>query len=348
MNSSIEAEKKRCGKALISVIVPVYNIIEYLPRCVHSITSQSYGNLDIILVDDGSTDGTGELCDRLSQEDGRIRVFHKENGGSSSARNLGISKARGEYIGFVDSDDYIEPDMYERLYSGIIKFNVKCAQIGRDEIDDKGNLLPDICISPAKDVMIKERDFLTELLMHRGDCSFCTKLISAEIFKGKKDFFPTGVLNEDFHALVKNLPEIGDFASLSGHKYHVFYRIGSNSRKESKKQFSRVFGDSVDNADMVSRLVSSRYPNDKKLAKTAFRFNVFQRLEYLLHIPVEMMKKGDSPVSKQYASIVKWMRKNYFKALFNPILTVKNKVYHTLFVISPKGIRLLHKKLKHL
>ena len=97
---------------LITVIVPVYNILEYLPRCVHSITGQTYRNLEILLVDDGSTDGTGELCDRLGEEDPRIRVFHKENGGSSTARNLALQHAKGEYVGFVDSDDYIEPDMY--------------------------------------------------------------------------------------------------------------------------------------------------------------------------------------------------------------------------------------------
>ena len=98
---------------LITVIVPVYNILEYLPRCVRSITAQSYRNLEILLVDDGSTDGTGDLCERLAEEDGRIRVFHKENGGTSAARNLGLAHASGEYVGFVDSDDYIEPDMYE-------------------------------------------------------------------------------------------------------------------------------------------------------------------------------------------------------------------------------------------
>ena len=98
---------------LISVIIPVYNIMEYLPRCVHSVTAQTYQNLEILLVDDGSTDGSGELCDRLAKEDPRIKVFHKENGGSSSARNLGLRNARGECVGFVDSDDYVEPDTYE-------------------------------------------------------------------------------------------------------------------------------------------------------------------------------------------------------------------------------------------
>ena len=136
---------------LITIIVPVYNIMEYLPRCVYSITAQTYRNLELILVDDGSTDGTGALCDKLAAEDERIRVFHKENGGSSSARNLGLSHAKGAYIGFVDSDDYVEPDMYERLLRGIQNYQVLVAQIGRDEIDMEGNQLPNICEPPERD-----------------------------------------------------------------------------------------------------------------------------------------------------------------------------------------------------
>ena len=103
-------QNKNC---LISVIVPVYNILDCLERCVNSICGQTWKNLEILLVDDGSTDGTGKLCDLLAEKDDRIRVFHKPNGGSSSARNLGISMAKGKWIGFVDSDDWIEPQMYE-------------------------------------------------------------------------------------------------------------------------------------------------------------------------------------------------------------------------------------------
>lgn len=345
---------------LITVIVPVYNIIKYLPRCVQSITRQTYKNLEIILVDDGSNDGTEELCDELASKDLRIKVFHKENGGSSSARNFALGRAMGEYIGFIDSDDYIEPDMFEKLYEGIERYGVKCAQIGRDEIDEDGNLMPNICEPPERPQIINSRDFLKELLMHRGDCSFCTKLISREIFfdncgidagcsLAESDFFPVGALNEDFHILVKKLPQIGDILSLPGQKYHVFYRIGSNSRKESKKQFSRVFGDCVDNADMAQELVKNSYPSDAELEKIALRFGVFQRLEYLLHIPVDMMNKnGDDDISKQYTQIVKWMRKNYWVSMKNPVLTFKNKMYHTLFAINPKGLRVLHKKLKHI
>ncbi|MDE6992490.1 MAG: glycosyltransferase, partial [Lachnospiraceae bacterium] len=96
---------------LISVIVPVYNVEKYLDRCVESLLGQTYRRLEIILVDDGSTDGCGAMCDGYAQRDSRVRVIHKRNGGLSDARNAGLAAASGSYIGYVDSDDWIEPDM---------------------------------------------------------------------------------------------------------------------------------------------------------------------------------------------------------------------------------------------
>ncbi len=318
---------------LITVIVPVYNIKDYLPRCVHSITAQTYRQLEIILVDDGSTDGTGKLCDRLAREDGRIRVYHKENGGSSSARNLALSHAAGEYVGFVDSDDYIEPDMYELLMQGIQEFQVSAAQVARDEIDEKGNPLPDICVPPTEPVVIEGRKFMEELLMHRGDCSFCTKLIRRDLFP--EGAFPVGKLNEDFHLLVRMLPGLERIVSLPKQAYHVFYRIGSNSRKADRETFSRVYADCVENADMVEGIVKRDYP---ELEEIAFRFGIFQRLEYLLHIPISQMTKNNA----FYRGIVSYLRRNWWRAMKSRILTEKNKAYHTLFAIAPRRLRRLH------
>ena len=180
MNSSVTKQP------LISVIVPVYNIIPYLPRCVESLRTQTYENLEILLIDDGSTDETPALCDRLATEDERIRVFHKKNGGPSSARNFGLQQAGGEYVGFVDSDDYVDADMYERLYGAIEKTGMPVAQVGRDEIDKDGNILPNICEPVATEQAIPAEDFLKELLMHRGDCSFCTKLLRKNADPGGK------------------------------------------------------------------------------------------------------------------------------------------------------------------
>ncbi len=323
---------------LISIIVPVYNIEEYLPRCVKTLRGQTYPRIEILLVDDGSTDGTGSLCDRLAEEDARIRVFHKENGGSSSARNLGIAAAKGEYLGFVDSDDYVEPDMYEKLYAAIKQYDVSAAQTGRDEIAPDGSRMPDICIPPKEPECIEAEDFLKELLMHRGDCSFCTKLIKRSVLEDRK--FPEGVLNEDFHLLVQLLGErIHRIVSLPGRGYHVFYRVGSNSRKADRENFSRVFMDIVDNADMVSGLVEEKYPT---LKEAAVRFGVFQRIDYMLHIPISQMSRDNA----FYREVVRYLRKNWVRAMGNPFLSGKNKIYHTLFAIAPRGIRVLHRKLK--
>lgn len=324
---------------LISVIVPIYNIIDYLPRCVRSITAQTYRSLEILLVDDGSTDGTSELCDSLAAEDERIRVFHKENGGSSSARNLGIAQAKGQYLGFVDSDDYIDPYMYEHLLQGIDQFGVKAAQIGRDEIDAGGNLLPNICEPPTEPVCYESREFLRELLLHRGDCSFCTKLLHRELFA--KEFFPEGRLNEDFELLLRMLPGMGSIASLPGQAYHVFYRIGSNSRKADKESFSRVYGDCVDNADKAVVLVERKYPD---LKAEALRFGVYQRLEYLLHIPISQMRRDNM----QYRAVVGSLRRMWVQGMVNPCLTGKNKVYQTIFSIAPRAARKCHRRIRNL
>lgn len=324
---------------LISVVIPVYNIEEYLERCVNSVCTQTYENLEILLVDDGSTDGSGRLCDELSGKDERIRVFHKQNGGSSSARNLGISQARGEYVGFVDSDDYISRDMYTLLYEAIQEYDAQIAQIGRDEIDEQGNKLPNICEPPYETTWILSGEFLRQMLLHKGDCSFCTKLVKKELFQYQK--FPEGELNEDFHLLTKMLKTVKGIVSLPQQTYHVFYRMGSNTRKKNPDAFSRVFGDNVKNADMAEVMVQEEFP---ELLSIVFRFGMYQRLEYLLHIPVSLMKKEN----EQYREICRYVRKNCFKAWKSDYLTAKNKIYLTLFAIAPRTVRVVHKKLKRL
>lgn len=102
-------------KKEVSVIVPIYNAHKYLKRCIRSILDQTYENLDIVLIDDGSQDNSLEICKRFEKEDQRVRVFHKENGGVSSARNYGIKKAQGEYIVFIDADDRVETSFIESL-----------------------------------------------------------------------------------------------------------------------------------------------------------------------------------------------------------------------------------------
>ncbi|MBQ8040126.1 MAG: glycosyltransferase family 2 protein, partial [Lachnospiraceae bacterium] len=222
---------------LISIIIPVYNIEEYLPRCIESVLGQTYANIEVILVDDGSKDKSGEICDSYQKRDSRVRVIHKENGGSSSARNAGIADAKGEFIGFVDSDDYVETTMYETMMQAIESTGCAIVQVARDEIDANGKQMPNVCEMPKEQTEYSAEEFLKELLLHKGDCSFCTKILKRDLFSGNR--FPEGVLKEDFHLLVNLLRQGEKIISLPYCGYHVFYRIGSNTRKKDKNAFSR-------------------------------------------------------------------------------------------------------------
>ena len=123
---------------LLSVIVPAYNVENYLKRCVDSLLSSTYKNLEIILIDDGSTDSSGSICDDYASRDSRIHVIHKANSGLSLTRNVGVAASTGEYIAFLDSDDWIKPEMYERLISLIEKYNLDIAGCATKRIGERG------------------------------------------------------------------------------------------------------------------------------------------------------------------------------------------------------------------
>ena len=367
---------------LISIIVPVYNCYNYLGKSIASICNQTYKNLEIILVDDGSTDGSGKLCDEWAEKDNRVKVFHKENGGASTARNLALQYASGMYFGFVDSDDYIDENMYEILLENALKQKANIVQIGRDEIDPDGNKLENICEPPKEAYLVSSEAFLRELLLHKGDCSFCTKLIHRDLFANKK--FPEGKLNEDFFLLINMLAEmkqktenpeaegvkesqVGEVKAdgvkksqveeveadgvkksqveedgvylLKEQAYHVLYRINSTTRKATANSFSRVYADSIDNANYVEDIVNRSFP---ALREVSLRFGLFQRIEYLLHIPIAQMTKDNA----YYKGVIKYIRNHLIKGCTNKILTGKNKIYLILFATTPKGLRKLHAKLK--
>ena len=147
---------------MISVIIPVYKVEKYLSRCVNSIINQTYKDLEIILVDDGSPDNCGKICDDFSKLDSRIKVVHKENGGLSSARNSGLLVAKGEYIAYVDSDDYVDTTMYEKMMACSEKFNADIVQCGYSIVYENDNqsilqrkdiLLNDIAIESKSNIL---------------------------------------------------------------------------------------------------------------------------------------------------------------------------------------------------
>lgn len=124
----------------ISVVVPVFNIEKYVERCAYSILNQTYANLEIIMVDDGSTDGSGKIIDQIVANDSRVKVIHKENGGVTSARMAGIKSATGEWIGFVDGDDEVEPDMFRHLLQNAITYQADISHCGYQMVFPDGRI----------------------------------------------------------------------------------------------------------------------------------------------------------------------------------------------------------------
>ncbi|MDE6738485.1 MAG: glycosyltransferase family 2 protein, partial [Lachnospiraceae bacterium] len=237
------------------------------------------------------------------------------------------------YLGVVDSDDYIEPDMYELMMNALQDRRVPIVQISRDEVDEAGNRLPDVCVPPENGWFCGTEDFLKELLLHRGDCSFCTKLVRKELFTAHR--FPEGVLNEDFSLLVELLQEIDGITILPKQCYHVVCRQTSTTRSRTKDSFSRVFLDIVDNADRMQVLVDERYP---ALHDYAIRFNLYQRLDYLLHVPITQMT-GENEF---YNKVKKYLHGHVRATVRNPYLTRKNKVYLLLLTAAPRTVRRVH------
>ena len=179
---------------MISVIVPVYNVAKYLPQCLESIICQSYQDLEIIVVDDGSTDESGKICDEYALKDKRIRVYHLENQGLSAARNYGIAKAAGEYIAFLDSDDWIEPDMYKILFD-------LAEQTGADIVTcrfyQEYQNKTEESFGPEKQFVVEGSDILHTYIFQRGICrDSWNNLFRTDLFRSIR--FPEGRSYEDY------------------------------------------------------------------------------------------------------------------------------------------------------
>lgn len=317
----------------ISVIIPIYNIEDCLERCVKSVLNQTIKELEVILVDDGSTDNTPALVDKLAESDYRIKAFHKSNGGSSSARNLGLDHASGEYIGFVDSDDYISPYMYEKLLDYAVETGLAIVQTGRDEIAADGKQLPNVVETPETYQIVSSEEFMKELLLHRGDCSFCTKLIRRDLFDDKR--FPEGELNEDFRLFTSMLRCVDGVGVLPCVGYHVYYREGSNTRRKDKNDFSRVFTDIVVNADRIEKLVEETFPELNLYAK---RFALVQRLDYMLHIPISQMNGSN----EFYNSVKGYLRTHKNEIKTNPYISDDQRSKLKLLASAPRLVREIH------
>lgn len=217
---------------MVSVIVPAYNIAPYLERCINSILNQTYSDLEVILVDDGSKDNTPMICDRMAQKDSRVRVFHKENGGVSSARNLALDHCRGEYISIIDGDDWIEPTLYEDAVQSMQKTG---ADVFMFEyfIDVNGESQRHSVDKAYYGVIDKEMAIIHSITPHnRFACSkvFSKKILLNSHLPGQIRFDTSIILGEDTLFMEQALlNSVGVFYSETAY-YHYDQREGSATR----------------------------------------------------------------------------------------------------------------------
>ena len=180
---------------LISIIVPVYNTEKYISRCVTSLIKQTYKNTEIILVDDGSQDKSAKICDRFAKKDARIRVIHKENGGVSETRNVGISATKGEYLLFVDGDDFLPPDAVEILYKAIKLDNADMSCGCWSKITVKATTYNH---HPSKTISVDDKEQLMEIMDYEEIKGPVAKLFKAEIITSHGFTFPKDIkISED-------------------------------------------------------------------------------------------------------------------------------------------------------
>ena len=213
---------------LISFIVPIYNVELYLRDCLDSLIAQTYRNIEIILVDDGSTDGSLRICERYLKKDMRFRLISKENGGLSSARNRGIEEARGEYIGFIDSDDIVHPKFAEVLLHAILANGYRIAAC------DYVNKISRMSYSGYRYEKLIKSDAISGLLDDGGyKCFACNKMFDRSCFDGIR--FPEGKMFEDIKIMYSLFSQVDGIIHVKCPLYYYRVRRGSISRSKFSK-----------------------------------------------------------------------------------------------------------------
>ena len=289
----------------ISVIIPVYNVKQYLEKAFSSVVNQTYKNLEIILVDDGATDGSGELCDELAKTDGRAKVCHKENGGLSSARNYGLKNATGEYVIFIDSDDYIHEEMIESLYEEAKKADADVSVCGIM------NVYSTKASPQCQEVTLRfecgPKEFLKELLIgEKIPGSICNKLLKKEI--ADELSFPVGKIYEDAFYHLDLVQHAKKYVVTTKPYYNYYHRGDSITTQRYNPEKLNM----IEAYTGYIKYIKKEYP---ELMPEAFF-----RLAYAYFVVLDsMLLEKEYKSLPDYKKIVGFLKKNAFLIFRNPI-----------------------------
>lgn len=315
-------------KEKISIIVPVYKVEKYLERCVNSLLNQTYKNIEIILVNDGSPDNCPAICDDYASKDSRVKVIHKNNGGLSDARNIGIENSTGEYLSFVDSDDWVKNDFIEELYSNIIREKACISIVGCELVWDSGK---SITFSDKKDYFVyNQENAIKELLKQdKFHCMVCQKMYKRDIFSDIK--FPLGKIYEDVAVSLPTFLKAHKVVFSGDPKYYYFQRENSIVNEKFSKEKLYFL-------DCCKEIIDYSNNHNKIFDKEAHNFYLRALLMLLLQLYSDVRTRN-SEICKQ---LEKEVRKNKKHIFVNPYIDFKKRI--ALFMILVRfPRRLLYK-----
>lgn len=319
-------------QSLISVIVPVYNVEKYLNRCVESIVNQTYENLEIILVDDGSTDNCPEICEEWAEKDNRIKVVHKQNGGLSSARNAGMDIMHGEYVLFIDSDDYIDLKMAEEMYKKISKDDYDVCLCNSNSVDNDYNI---IYTSQNKSVIFEGKDIIYNFLSAAVFDSFsvCDKMYKVSVLKNNNlRFDETIKWGEDYPFNYHCFKVINKLISVeNAYYYYLISREGSIT-------YNVTYG-SVNRWKNIKMVLEAEKDNSVN-----YEIVLKKYASELLCILRELLRDGNRELIKEnYKTIIDEIKKYYAEFIKLNNLNRKVKFSIMLINVSPNAFKFLYK-----
>lgn len=321
------------SKPLVSVIVPVYNVEEFLDECVESIVNQTYKNLEIILIDDGSMDLSSDKCDEWADKDNRIKVIHKENSGAAASRNVGLEIASGEYIGFVDSDDYIKPDMFEVMVNALQNTEKKMVSCSAFCVLGDGTLIEESKKPSNNEMNVKQA--LEEIFTFRIGTAVWRRLFERSVFE--KIRFPEGVINEDYPLIIPTTVEAGGIKFVNQALYYYRQREGSVTDGSGLKEKN------CDNINKNLNKMEAQLQDYGLLPMKSFDYFKAASAYSLALLMEKNFNSLNVNVIKSYEKYRCIMKANSFNYIFSKYSKFKDKILYLLVIT--KLLRPLYKLL---
>ena len=317
----------------VSIIVPVYNVEDCLSYCVESLRQQTYKNIEIILVDDGSTDSSGEICDQYAQEDERIKVLHIDNGGQSRARNIGVQASSSDWIMFLDSDDYYDLKAVEYLVALRDKYAVDLVVTSIVEVRNYQTELNTDDISLGNSEKLDRYTGLVRMFYgnsvgtHPGG-----KLYKKEILLQYP--YPEGMIYEDLAMAYEHIHYCAKIAVGYRSVYKYYRRMGSTVNSKYSERLLNFYKAMEWNRSYIER----DYPNDKEMRRALNVRYVFNGLHVVHAMLSSGMYREINKIRKEY--------KQYFQdVMLNPDVTGKNKLKYLMLLVSPKLYEKIREKM---